>query len=149
MRRTLILLSMGWALLSGGLAAEPASGAGVSEVDAQAVRDVIEAQLEAFAADDAARAFSYASPAIRRQFGGADAFLAMVRQGYPMVIRPAARSYSRPEAESDPQALQQTVLLRDAQGQTWRALYQLQRQTDRTWRIDGCRIVPDDGRSST
>lgn len=119
----------------------------VAEADASAIRAVIEAQLEAFAAEDAARAFSYASPAIRRQFGGADAFWAMVRQGYPMVIRPSARSFFKPQASG--QGVWQTVLLRDSAGKEWRATYQLQQQKDKTWRINGCSITADDGRSST
>ncbi len=145
-----ILLAFCFALAGPAWAAGKAEKGGappVADADVRAVRDVIEAQLEAFAAEDATRAFSYASPAIREQFGGADAFLAMVRQGYPMVIRPSARSFYQPEADGD--GVWQTVLLRDPDGKEWRATYQLQRQKDRSWRINGCVIVPDDGRSST
>ena len=41
----------------------------VSPGDARAVREVIEAQLDAFRKDDAARAFSLATAAIRERFG--------------------------------------------------------------------------------
>ena len=58
-----------------------------------AMRAVIEAQLAAFAADDAARAFSYAAPGIREVFGTPDRFLAMVRSGYPVVYRPASVTF--------------------------------------------------------
>jgi len=57
--------------------AAPAQEA-VSPADAQAVRAVIEAQLDAFRRDDAARAFSLATPGIRGTFGTAENFLAMV-----------------------------------------------------------------------
>ena len=56
--------------------------------DAAAIRDVIEAQLKAFQADDGAQAFSYASPAIQSIFKDPDTFMSMVRAGYQPVYRP-------------------------------------------------------------
>ena len=49
-------------------AASPARSEPVSPVDTKAVRAVVEAQLDAFAADDAKKAFSYAAPSIRGMF---------------------------------------------------------------------------------
>ncbi len=48
--------------------------------EARAVRAVIEAQLDAFRRDDAARAFSLATPGIRATFGDAETFMNMVRR---------------------------------------------------------------------
>ena len=62
----------------------------VSAADAKAVRSVIEAQLAAFAADDADKAFSFAAPGIRAMFITAERFLSMVREGYPVVYRPVS-----------------------------------------------------------
>lgn len=120
---------------------------GVSERDARAVRAVVEAQLAAFAADDADSAFGHASTAIRKQFGNAETFMAMVNSGYPMVVRPAAVTFFLP-TWIDGQVLQK-VQLRDRAGRHWLASYQLQRQGDASWRINGCVVVPDDGKSST
>ena len=53
----------------------------------------IEAQLAAFAADDADKAFSYAAPGIRALFITAERFLSMVREGYPVVYRPASVTF--------------------------------------------------------
>src|SRR5262245_23353967 len=47
----------------------------VTAADAKAVRSVIEAQLAAFAADDADKAFSFAAPNVRTFFVSADRFL--------------------------------------------------------------------------
>ena len=124
-----------------------ASAADLSDPDARAVRAVVQAQLKAFAEGDAVRAFSYASPQIRSQFGDAAAFITMVQQGYPMVIRPAATVFSAPEAV-DGNVLQ-VVQLRDADGRRWLATYQVQRGPDQRWRINGCAVVPDSGKSST
>jgi hypothetical protein len=54
-------------------------GQTLSGPDAAAVRETIEAQLDAFQRDDAQRAFSLAAPGIRAQFGTAENFMQMVR----------------------------------------------------------------------
>ena len=121
----------------------------LAEPDAHAVRQVIEAQLEAFAADDAARAFSYASASIQAQFGDAISFMAMVRSGYPMVIRPAAVSFFQPQRDvGTPETVTQLVQLRDRDGRLWNATYRLERQTGAGWRISGCVVAAGSGKSS-
>ena len=56
--------------------------------DVAEIRNTILQQLEAFRADDADRAFSYAAPEIRRRFKTAEMFLTMVRKSYQAVYRP-------------------------------------------------------------
>ncbi len=132
------------------LAPTAAGAALLAEPDARAVRQVVEAQLEAFAADDADRAFSYASASIQAQFGDANNFMAMVRRGYPMVIRPAAVSFFQPQIEIGTTAtVTQLVQLRDHEGRLWMATYVLERQTGAGWRIGGCVVAADSGKSST
>ena len=109
-----------------------------------AMRAVIEAQLAAFAADDAARAFSYAAPGIREVFGTPDRFLAMVRSGYPVVYRPASVTFLAPH-QVEGQWIQ-GVHMTDASGALWLAVYRLERQADRSWRISGCDVRPASGR---
>ena len=128
-------------------AAEAAAPAGVKAADARAVRAVVEAQLSAIASDDAERAFGYASPAIRSQFGDAARFMAMVQGGYPMVVRPAATAFFQPEAVEG--GVIQVVQLRDRAGRAWLATYRLAQQGDRSWRIEGCTVAPDAGKFST
>ena len=108
----------------------------VSAADAKAVREVIEAQLAAFAADDAEKAFSYAAPGIRAMFVTAERFLAMVRQSYPVVHRPASVTFLKPEWIED--KLIQRVQMTDAAGAPWMVVYELERQADRAWRIAAC-----------
>ena len=131
-----IVLSLATLLAAG--AAQPQTPA-VSAADAKDVRAVIEAQLDAFAADDAIRAMSYAAPPIRQMFGTAENFIGMVRQGYPVVYRPASVTFLKPEMIEG--ELIQSVQMTDAGGQVWLALYQMQRQGDRSWRINGCQVV--------
>jgi len=122
----------------------------LAEPEASAVRKVIEAQLEAFAADDAERAFSYASTGIRSQFSDASTFMAMVRGGYPMVVRPAAVSFLQAQTIPDAGgAVSQPVHLRDSAGHFWKATYLLERQAGDGWRISGCVVVPENAKTST
>ncbi len=113
----------------------------VGDADRRAVRAVVEAQLKALAAERAVEAFSYATPAIRSQFGDAAHFIAMVHMSYPMLINPAAVSFFQP-AWRDGMVIQ-GVQFRDADGRLWRAVYQLQRQQDGQFRIGGCAVAPD------
>jgi hypothetical protein len=118
----------------------------VSAADAKAVRGVIEAQLAAFAADDADKAFSHAAPGIRAMFGTAERFLAMVREGYPVVYRPASVSFLKPEwIESK---LIQRVQMTDAAGAPWMVVYELERQADKSWRIAACVAARGAGRAT-
>lgn len=122
----------------------------LSADDRRAVRATIENQLQALASGDAARAFSHASPDIRRQFGDAATFFAMVIQGYPMVIRPAGTVFYEPRLIAG--AVLQDLQLRDAAGRNWLATYQLVQlveQPGRPWRINGVVVVADSGKSST
>ncbi|MEP7302405.1 MAG: DUF4864 domain-containing protein [Caldimonas sp.] len=128
-----------------GLFAAPAARAErVSVDDTKAIRTVVEAQLAAFASDDAKRAFSYAAPSIRAMFGSADRFMEMVRDGYPVVYRPASVVFLAPDWVQG--QLVQGVHLTDSSGQLWLAIYQLERQPDKSWRISGCHAQPSAGK---
>ena len=126
------------------LAASAARAERVSGDDAKAVRAVVEAQLSAFAADDAKRAFSYAAPSIREMFGTPDRFMEMVRAGYPVVYRPASVVFLNPERVEG--QLLQGVHLTDASGALWLAIYRLERQPDKSWRIAGVDVQPSTGK---
>ena len=130
-----------------------ARAAVLPEPDARAVRQVVQGQLDALAAGDAERAFSYAAAAIQAQFGGAANFMAMVRSGYPMVVRPDAVTFFQAQADDAADGttvtVRQNVQLRDREGRLWMATYLLERQAGAGWRIGGCVVVADNGRSST
>lgn len=126
-----------------------AGAAGLAEADARAARQVVEAQLDALAAGDGARAFSYASASIQAQFGNANNFMVMVRSGYPMVVRPAAVSFFQAQVDiGPPPTVTQSVQLRDREGRLWKATYLLERQADAGWRIGGCVVATESEKSS-
>ena len=107
--------------------------------DARAVRAVIEAQLDAFRQDDAARAFALASPGIRATFGTPDNFMAMVRASYAVVYRPKSVLFQAP-VSIDGQVVQ-PVRMTDDEGRGWLAIYPMERQPDGTWRTNGCQLA--------
>lgn len=111
----------------------------VPDADAKGARAVIQAQLKAFAADDAKSAFSFATPQLREAFGSPENFIAMVRRSYPVVYRPASVAFLKPEQDGD--AVTQAVHMTDANGTLWLALYRVERQPDLRWRISACQVV--------
>ena len=121
------------------VAAAPASADGLTAAETRSVRAAVQGQLDAFAADDAARAFAFAAPAIREMFGTAERFMAMVRSSYPVVYRPASVAFLVPESMGG--EVIQGVHFTDGRGVLWLAVYRLQRQGDNAWRISGCQVV--------
>ena len=137
--RWLLAMCLAFTAATGGAAELP-------EAQAKAVRAVVQAQLDAFAADDAERAFSYAAPSIHKVFGNAPNFMAMVQGQYGMLVKPESVLFLLPESAQG--QVMQEVLLRDSTGRLWRATYRLEQGADEGWRINGCVVKPDDGKSS-
>ena len=132
------------ALVALQVCAVSALAAPFTDADAKAVRTVVEAQLAAFAADDAAKAFSYAAPSVREAFGTPAGFLAMVQRGYPVVYRPTSAAFLKAAGKGDD--VIQRVQMTDSEGESWLATYSLQRQKNKTWRITGCNVAANKGR---
>lgn len=111
---------------------------------AAAVRETIQGQFDAFLADDFATAFGFASPGIQGIFGTPERFGAMVRNGYPMVWRPAEVKYL--ELHSKRGGLWQRVMITDAEGQVHFLDYEMVATPDGI-RIGGVEILqaPDLG----
>lgn len=114
--------------------------------DAAQVRSVVQSQLAAFAKDDAEKAFSFAAPNIRKTFGSAATFMAMVQRSYPVVYRPASSAFLTVQGSGN-QAIQR-VQMQDAQGDAYLAIYTLERQKNKTWRITGCQVIENKGQTA-
>lgn len=115
------------------LASGPAT-AGDAEV--KAARDVIQNQFEAFLADDAERAYSFAAPNIKRFFPTRQSFMSMVESGYMPVRRPRSYAFGRSQEMSASSIVQQ-VLLVGPDGKNYEAVYTLELQPDGSWLITG------------
>ena len=111
----------------------------VSREDALAIRAVITEQLDAFAHDDAPRAFSLATAGIQAQFGTPEMFMSMVRSAYPVVHRPKTVQFEQPVVVEG--RIIQPVRMTDAAGRAFIALYPMQREANGSWRINGCQLA--------
>ena len=90
----IVTLSLGLGFI--GSVASAAPGADLAQAEETEVRAVVQAQLDAFAKDDAESAFAFAAPNIQKMIGTAQNFLAMVRSGYAVVHRPASVTFLKP-----------------------------------------------------
>lgn len=103
------------------------------------IRQTIQSQLDAFMADDFATAFSFASPNIKGIFGSAENFGAMVRNGYPMVYRPAEVEMG--ELREIAGNLWQRVRIVDQAGRTHLLDYMMI-ETAEGWQINAVQLLP-------
>jgi Domain of unknown function (DUF4864) len=116
----------------------------LTTADRKTIRWVVERQLEALQRDDAIGAFAFASPDIQEQFGTAEQFMAMVKSAYAPVHRPRSVIFENIIAVEGYPA--QKVLLMAPEGELITALYLMEKQVDATWRIQGCFLMPIEGK---
>ena len=109
-----------------------------SELEKDQVKAVIEAQIEAMAKDDWPKAYSFASPAIRKRFGSPQRFKEMVLKGYKIVYRP--RSISFQGVENFGVAPGFVFHLIGTDGQAARVVYLMIKDEDEGWRIAGVQL---------
>lgn len=140
-RRRLIAGGMG---LLGTLACGLVHAEAVPAELAAKAQAVVQAQLEAFAADDAKRAFLLASPSARKHLRSPDQFIQLVRRRYAVVYRPASVAFLKPQWIDGVLVL--GVQMTDTQGTAWLATYTLERQPDGLLLISGCELAENSGR---
>jgi hypothetical protein len=103
------------------------------------IQDTIQSQIDAFQADDFARAFTFASPNIKGIFGTPENFGAMVKNGYPMVYRPS--DVQMLELREIAGNLWQRVRIVDQAGAGWFLDYMMV-ETAEGWQINAVQIMP-------
>lgn len=111
--------------------------------DAGDVRGIITGQIEAFKADDGAKAYSFASPEIHMLFPNSEVFMGMVKNGYAPVYRP--QQYQFGEFSVTGFGFRQLVEITDAEGNAWIAEYSLARGKDGELKVTGCRLIKRPG----
>jgi len=100
-----------------------------------ASQDIITRQLEAFLSGDFPRAYSYASPDIKRIFPTLERFMSMVQTGYLPVLRPGNYAFGRSETLADGR-IEWEVLIDGPDGRGYTATYFMEKQADGTWKVD-------------
>jgi hypothetical protein len=103
------------------------------------IRKAIQSQIDAFLADDFARAFTFASPNIQGIFGTPENFGAMVKNGYPMVYRPAEVEMGALREIAG--NLWQRVRVVDQAGAAWYLDYMMV-ETPEGWQINAVQLLP-------
>lgn len=127
MRRSLLAVVISLALSLPGLAQE------------EPIQNTIQSQIEAFQADDFARAFTFASPTIKQMFGTPENFGAMVKNGYPMVYRPS--EVQMLELREVAGSLWQRVRITDQAGRGHYVDYMMI-ETPEGWQINAVQLLP-------
>lgn len=139
MKRVLVMASLLFSLAGSGWAS-PAVTEGISPADEAAIHDVVQSQLEALSNDDAAGAFALATSEKRMLIGSADNFLQLIKDEYNPIYRYQQVIFSRPESV-DGDAIQ-VVSVTDSTSHVWLAVFWVQRDKDKRWKIDGCELLP-------
>jgi hypothetical protein len=103
------------------------------------IQNTIRNQIDAFQADDFARAFTFASPMIKGMFQTPENFGAMVKNGYPMVYRPA--DVQMMDLREIAGNLWQRVRITDQAGAGWFLDYMMV-ETAEGWQINAVQILP-------
>lgn len=113
---------------------------GLTKADREKIRRVITLQIRAFERNDEAIAFAYASPETRKTFGTPRNFMMMVRADYALLIKHTSREFL--EAATVDGVTVQPLKVVTIEGETVIALYTMELQPDREWRIGGCELAP-------
>jgi hypothetical protein len=129
------------ALFALALALLPLSALAQDAVEAS--RHVIEQQIDAFLKDDASAAYAFAAPGIQARYPDKDRFFAMVKKSYQPVYKPGNYAFGRSKTIGDGRMILHEVLIEGQDGKDWKAVYQLLRLPDGSYRIGGVLIAPE------
>ncbi len=136
----LAVIAVAAALLAVGGGAEAfAKTTRLNPSDWRAIQVVIAKQMDAFRLNNGDVAFSLASPKIKRVFESADSFMEMVRSEYSAVYHPRSYRFLKPSmlAGEPVQAIEVIAL----DGAVNIAVFSMERQPNRSWRISGCHLL--------
>ncbi|MBX9456557.1 MAG: DUF4864 domain-containing protein [Rhizobium sp.] len=116
---------------------------GLADNAVEGSRRVVEKQIEAFLRDDAAAAYAFAAPGIQARYPDKDSFFDMVKKSYQPVYKPGNYAFGRTQTIDDGAMVLHELLIEGRDGKDWKAVYQLLRQPDGSYRIGGVAIVPE------
>ncbi|NTG34356.1 DUF4864 domain-containing protein [Agrobacterium rhizogenes] len=114
-----------------------------AEDPAQTAQTLIQGQIEAFLQNDAATAYSFAAPGIKALFPDKDVFFAMVKKSYQPVYHPGNYAFGKSRAIDNGAVVYQEVLITGIDDKDWTAIYQIARQPDGSYKINGVQILPN------
>ena len=104
---------------------------------------VITEQIQAFLDDDASAAYAFASPKIKALFPDAERFFDMVKRSYEPVFKVGNFAFGRSRIVADGTHAFQEVLITSPDGKDWAAFYDLERQPNGKYAINGVQMTRD------
>lgn len=107
----------------------------------QTAQTLIQQQIDAFLHNDATTAYSFAAPGIKALFPDKDSFFAMVKKAYQPVYHPGNYAFGKSRAIDDGAVVYQEVLITGTDDKDWTAIYQITRQPDGSYKINGVQIL--------
>lgn len=127
------LLGMGMVLSASSLAEA------LSVEDVEAIHEVVQTQLDAFAVEDAQTAFDQASDATQALLGSPEALMEIVREWFWPLCRPQKAEFLPAEVLGD-QAVQEVVIT-DGNSTVWIAIFQMSVNEEADWKIDSYHLI--------
>jgi hypothetical protein len=119
------------------------ASASLAEDPIQTTRTLIEEQIEAFLHNDAGAAYSFAAPGIKALYPDKDTFFAMVKKSYQPVYHPGNYAFGRSKSVDGGAVIYHELLITGRDGRDWSAIYEVTRQPDGSYKINGVQIVPN------
>lgn len=129
-----LVLSVAFLIVAPGLRAED---------PVETTRHMIEDQITAFLKDDPDAAYAFAAPGIKALYPDKNLFFAMVKKSYEPVFHPGNYAFGRSKSLDDGAMIYHEVLISGRDGKDWTAIYQVARQPDGSYKINGVQIVPN------
>ncbi len=111
------------------------------------IREVIQSQLDAFQQDDDAAAYAFAAPSVKQRFPTVEAFSKMVRDRYTPIYNPRELKFLTPSIVQG--RIMQGVQFLSDENQVFLAVFTVEKQEDKSWKIKSCELMPVESKTAT
>ncbi len=111
------------------------------------IRQVIQTQLDAFQRDDGEASYALAAPSVKQRFPTPEAFNKMVRDNYSPIYNLREVKFLTPSIAQG--RILQGIQFLSEENQLLLAVFTLERQTDKSWKIKACDLMPVESKIAT
>jgi Domain of unknown function (DUF4864) len=111
------------------------------------IRGVIQSQLDAFQQEDDAAAYAFAAPSVKQRFPTVEVFSKMVRDRYTPIYNPRELKFLTPSIVQG--RIMQGVQFLSDENQVFLAVFTVEKQEDKSWKIKACELMPVESKTAT
>ena len=111
------------------------------------IRQVIQTQLDAFQRDDGEASYALAAPSVKQRFPTPEAFNKMVRDNYSPIYNLREVKFLTPSIAQG--RILQGIQFLSEENQLLLAVFTLERQEDKSWKIKACDLMPVESKIAT